>query len=64
MQVYWGSKNIFLAFSRVVTYKVYMHIDTLVLAAVVSRGHTEQFRNTRQTYPAADMMLLLVLSRD
>lgn len=64
MQVYCGSKNIFLAFIRVVTYKAYMHSDTLVLAAVVSRGHTQQFRNTRQTCSGANMTLLLILSRD
>ena len=67
MQVYSGSKNIFLALIKayiVVTYKAYMHSDTLALAAVVSRGHTEQFKNTRQTYSGANMMLLLILSRD
>lgn len=39
VQVYHGSKNIFLAFIRVVTYKAYMHTDTLALAAMMSRGH-------------------------
>lgn len=64
MQVYCGTKNTFLVFIRVVTYKACMHSDILALSAVVSREHTAQFSNTRQTYSGANMTLLLILSTD
>lgn len=64
MQVYHGSKNIFLAFIRAVISKPYMHSDMLALAVLVPRTHTQQqFRNTRQTYSAASVTLRVILSR-